>query len=192
QQTHSVNVGIVESQTDIFPDTDALINLSPHLPIWILSADCVHILIYAPDVKGVAAVHAGWKGTLGGIIENTLDTLEKYGASPSEIIVAFGPSISKEKYEVSQELADLFIEKGFSEYVTYPNGKANKPHLDLQGINAERLLRRGVKKENIRLSADCTYSTVDCNGKYIYQSYRRDGVASGRNLTVITLLKSDS
>ncbi|MDE6683408.1 MAG: laccase domain-containing protein [Muribaculaceae bacterium] len=48
QQTHSVNVGIVESQTDIFPDTDALITFSPHLPIGIRTADCVPILIYSP------------------------------------------------------------------------------------------------------------------------------------------------
>lgn len=187
-QTHSLNVEIAKSRSESFPETDALITFTPHLPIGVRTADCVPILLYAPDIKAAAAIHAGWKGTLGGIIDNTIDILEKNGGSPESMIVVFGPSISVEKYEVSQDLADMFIDKGFQTYVNYPNGRENKPHLDLQGINKERCLRRGIKEENIQLSNFCTFSSINRFGEPLFQSYRREGEKAGRNLSVITLI----
>lgn len=188
-QTHSVNVGIVKNIGEHFEDTDALITFEKGLPIGICTADCVPILIYAPDVEGVAAVHAGWKGTLGGIIDNTLDALLEDGANTVNLIVAFGPSISKGNYEVDQEHADKFISAGFEKYVSYPNGKDRKPHIDLQGINMERLLRRGVKGENIHLHSGCSFGSKDTDGKPLYHSYRRSGGSKGRMLTSIMLAK---
>lgn len=187
EQTHSLNVGIAEHRYDYFPDTDALVTFKQDLPIGVVTADCVPILVYAPDVEGVAAIHAGWKGTLGGIVDNALDVLEEHGASPAEMIVAFGPSISKAMYEVDETLADKFREAGFGDHVSYPNGKIKKPHIDLQGVNIERLLRRGVKGENILPNADCTYSTVTADGLPLYQSHRRSNGDPGRNLTLISL-----
>lgn len=187
KQTHSLNVGIVEYPNEHFPDTDALITFQQDLPIGVVTADCVPILVYSPDVEGAAAIHAGWKGTLGGIVDKTLDVLEEHGASAEEMIVAFGPSISEEMYEVDEMLADKFRESGFGNYVSYPNGFGEKPHIDLQGVNIERLLRRGVKRENIAPNPGCTYSTVDAEGQPVYQSHRRSNGAPGRNLTLITL-----
>lgn len=188
EQTHSLNVGLVERMTQTFPDTDALVTFEPGIPIGIKTADCVPILIYAPDKKGIAAVHAGWRGTLDGILENTIDVLEEKGCSPAEMYVAFGASISPEYYEVDEDLAEKFRNAGFADFVSYPNGAGTKPHLDLQGVNIERLLRRGVKIENILRNQDCTFSTLDADGNYLYQSYRRNGEDAGRNLTCICLL----
>lgn len=187
QQTHSTNVDIVRDKSEKFPETDALITFLTDTPIGIRTADCVPLIIFAPDIKAVAAIHAGWKGTLNGIVDKTIDRLESFGAKTSEMIVAFGPSISKEKYEVDQSLADLFKDKGFTDFISYPNGPENKPHLDLQGINRERLLRRGVTSDNIRLSSFCTFSSLNTNNEPLFQSYRRDGESAGRNLTVITM-----
>ncbi len=184
-QTHSLNVGIAEDQNDHFPDTDALVTFKRNFPIGVVTADCVPVIVYAPDVEGAAAIHAGWKGTLGGIVDKTLDVLEEHGASPAEMTAAFGPSISKEKYEVDEALADKFREAGFGDYVSYPDGEGSKPHLDLQGVNVERLLRRGIKHENIISNPDCTYSTLNSEGQPIYQSYRRSNGAPGRNLTLV-------
>ncbi|MBD5356357.1 MAG: polyphenol oxidase family protein [Bacteroides sp.] len=186
-QTHSLNVGIAEHCYDRFPDTDALVTFKRNLPIGVVTADCVPILIYVPDVEGVAAIHAGWKGTLGGIVDKTLDIFEQHGASASEMIVAFGPSISMKMYEVDEALAEKFREAGFSDYVLYPNGIGAKPHIDLQGVNIERLLQRGVKRDNITPNMDCTYSTVDADGQPVYQSHRRSNGAPGRNLTMICI-----
>lgn len=191
-QTHSTNVAIVTSESDDFPETDALITFIPNLTIGIKTADCVPILIYASDIKGIAAIHAGWKGSLNGIVEKTVNLLIEQGASPTNMFVTFGPSISKKNYEVDQTLADKFIDAGFSDYVNYPLGKEQKPHLDLQGINMERLLQRGVKTDNIYLNPDCTYATTDNNGEYLYQSYRRDGEKAGRILTTIKIRSCNS
>lgn len=186
-QTHSLNVGIVRKRWDRFEDTDALITFEKGLPIGVCTADCVPILIYAPDVEGVAAVHAGWKGALGGIIDNTLNILEEYGAKTENLIVVFGPSISKDLYEVDKELAEKFFSAGFIDYVSHPNGEDGKPHIDLQGVNVERLMRRGVKKQNIVLHRGCTFDSKNEEGKPLYHSHRRSGGSPARMLTSIML-----
>lgn len=187
-QTHSLNVGIVEYPFEHFRNTDALVTFKEDLPIGVLTADCVPILIYSPDVDGAAAIHAGWKGSLGGIVDKTLDVLEARGAAPSQMKVAFGPSISMEWYEVDEDLADKFREAGFGNYVSYPSGEGGKPHIDLQGVNIERLVRRGVLRENIRPNKNCTYSAVDTEGNPVYQSHRRNPGTPGRNLAAICIL----
>lgn len=191
EQTHSLNVGIVENIWERFPDTDALITFQEDLPVGVVTADCVPILIFASDVKGVAAVHAGWKGTLGGIVDNTIETLEKHGAKPENMFVTFGPSISVENYEVDAELAERFIEAGFEDNVSWPNGREAKPHLDLQGVNVARMIRKGIKEENINISDDCTSASKTKEGKPMYPSYRRDGEKASRLFTGIMLMNPE-
>lgn len=188
-QTHSCNVAITDGSSRYYPDTDALITFVRDVPIGIKTADCVPILVYAPDKQGIAAIHAGWKGTLGGIVDDVMDLLEEKGADPAQLKIAFGPSISKEVYEVSQELADSFIEAGFGAYVSSsPNEQKEKTHIDLQGVNMERFLRRGVKPENIKLHEGCSYSSKMKDGSPMYASHRRSGGAPARMLTCIMLL----
>lgn len=187
QQTHSINVGIAEMRDQSFAETDALVTFTPGLPIGVVTADCVPILIYAPDVSGVAAVHAGWRGTLGGIIDKTVILLENHGAAAENMEIAFGPSISKEMYEVDEDLADMFRDAGYGKYISYPSGEGSKPHIDLQGVNVERLLQHGVKPEKIRTNPHCSFSSLNSEGLPLYQSYRRSHGNCGRNLTKITL-----
>lgn len=201
EQTHSVNVAIVEEnfkkiddecsawKGDLrFPETDALITFRKGVRIGVVTADCVPIVLYAPDVKGIAAVHAGWKGTLNGILDRTVDMLSSRGADTGKIIAVFGPSISQSRYEVDEELADRFVKVDFGEYISKGLGdNIFKPHIDLQGVNRERLLRKGLKPDNIHLSSLCTYSSLTPSGTPMLQSYRRDGITSGRNLTTICM-----
>ncbi|MDE6631508.1 MAG: polyphenol oxidase family protein [Muribaculaceae bacterium] len=187
-QTHSCNVAMTDGFCWHFKDTDALITFERDVPIGVKTADCVPILAYAPDKHGIAAIHAGWKGTLGGIVDNVMDAFVENGVDPAQLKVAFGPSISKDVYEVSQELADSFMEAGFGAYVSYPDGQMEKPHIDLQGINMERLLRRGVKPENIKLHVGCSYSSKLNDGSPMYASHRRSGGAPARMLTCIMML----
>ena len=63
KQTHSLNVAIVSDGNEILEDTDAIITETPGLPIGVRTADCVPVILYAEDIKAVAAVHAGWKGS---------------------------------------------------------------------------------------------------------------------------------
>ena len=187
-QTHSCNVAITDGFSRYYPNTDALITFESDVPLGVKTADCVPILVYAPDKHGIAAIHAGWKGTLGGIVDNVMDTLVEKDVDPAQLRVAFGPSISKHVYEVSRELAESFIEAGFEAYVSYPNGLIEKPHIDLQGVNMERFLRRGVKPENIKLHDGCSYSSKMDDGSMMYASHRRSGGAPARMLTCIMML----
>ncbi len=187
-QTHSCNVALADGFSRIFPDTDAVVTFERDFPIGVKTADCVPILVYAPDKHGIAAIHAGWKGTLGGIVDNVMDVLLENGVDAAQLKVAFGPSISKEVYEVSEELAESFVEAGFGDFVTHPNGEHEKPHIDLQGVNMERFIRRGVKSENIKLHAGCSYSSRMEDGTPEYASHRRSGGAPARMLTCIMLL----
>ncbi len=189
-QTHSLNVKIVEDRSENLDDTDAIITFEKDLPIGIITADCVPIVVYSPDIEGVGAIHAGWKGTLGGIVDNVLDALQERGADMSQLTVVFGPSISKKRYEVDTALAERFIEAGFKDCVAYPkdeSGAVSKPHIDLQGVNTERFLRRGVKYENIYLHPGCSYDSKRNDGRYAYPSHRRSHGAPGRMLTYIIL-----
>lgn len=188
EQTHSLNVGVVKNICEKFPDTDALVTFVPDIPIGVKTADCVPILLYASDVEGVAAIHAGWKGSLGGIVDKVLDILEQHGATPENMKVAFGPSISAARYEVDNDFAINFMTEGFGDCVSYPNDNLGNPHVDLQGVNMKRLLRRGVKRENIHLHGGCTYDTLKEDGSYRYQSHRRSGGSPLRNLTAIILI----
>lgn len=188
RQTHSLNVGIVENDGQTFDDVDALVTFTPEIPIGVFTADCVPILMFATDVAGVAAVHAGWKGTIGGIIDCALDILEQYGAKPENILVAFGPSISSDSYEVGEDLADRFREAGFGDSVSYPIADS-RPHIDLQGVNIERLLRRGIRTENIRPHAGCSMTSHAADGSPLYCSHRRSAGNPARMLTSIMLLR---
>lgn len=187
-QTHSCKVAMADGYSRYYPDTDALITFERDVPIGVKTADCVPILVYAPDKQGIAAIHAGWKGTLGGIVDNVMDILEENGVNPAQLKVAFGPSISKDVYEVSKELAENFVEAGFGEYVYSPKESKEKPHIDLQGINMERFLRRGVMPGNIKLHSGCSFSSRMDDGTPLYASHRRSGGAPARMLTSIMLL----
>lgn len=186
EQTHSLKVGIVEEKAQLFPGTDALVSFRRDCPVGIITADCVPIVLYAPDVEGIAAVHAGWRGTLGGIIEKALDVLIRRGASPSNIMGYIAPSIRKEHYEVDDSLANEFVKEGFGDFVSYPDGNQGKPHIDLAGVNLFRMLRMGVKASNVRIHSASTFNGKNAEGVK-YPSYRRSGGSPVRMLTMIEL-----
>ncbi len=186
-QTHSINIGEVTHAGQTFDDTDALLCFTSDVPVGVATADCVPILVYAPDIRGIAAIHAGWRGTLDGIVENVLDALEKRGVDLSLTKVYFGPSISVGRYEVDCDLAEKFRSAGFSDCVTTPV-EGGRPHIDLQGVNMCHFLNRGVKEGNIQLHPGCTYDSRNADGSYIYQSHRRSHGNAGRMLTWIKML----
>ncbi len=175
-QTHSCNVALIDRDAVVPPldDTDALISLAPGVRIGVRTADCVPLLLYAPDLEAVAAVHAGWKGTLGGIVTATVERLAALGASPSMMKAAFGPSICGDCYEVSQELADEFRRAGFADCL------AGERNVSLEAVNRCRLIDAGLLPENISVSRFCTLTTP------WLPSWRREATTS-RLLTWIEL-----
>ena len=84
------------------PQADAIVTDRPGLAIGASSADCGPVLFADPEARVIGAAHAGWKGALTGVLENTVDAMEKLGAARERIIAALGPSIGPENYEVGQ------------------------------------------------------------------------------------------
>jgi YfiH family protein len=175
QQTHTANVAWVTpdllperidlNPSPLFPDTDALITDIDGLTIGVRTADCVPILLYAADIKAVAAIHAGWKGTLHGIVDNVIDMLTDRGCDPTKIHACFGPSICPQCYEVDPSLAQQFIDAGFTDSVISSHtidpltGNAfaqRKPHLDLVKVNFKRMINKGLASNNINTLSPCT------------------------------------
>ena len=115
--THSCNVEVV-NERKMFPDTDALITQVPGLWIGVYSADCVPILVADTRLKVVAAIHAGWRGTVGGITRATVERMTTdFGCRPEDLQAVIGPSISPEAFEVGEEVVMLFRQAAFPESI---------------------------------------------------------------------------
>jgi hypothetical protein len=176
-QIHSGNVAVVNRPVSV-KDTDALITNTPGVFLNIKTADCVPILLFEPEQKVVAAVHAGWKGIVNRIIENTIDTMiVRFRCEPSRMLAVIGPSIRSCCYEIQSDVAEQFSESE----VIRRNGKL---FLDATKAVYNRLENTGILPKNID---DCECCTM-CEPKRFY-SYRRDGVQSGRMMAVIGMRK---
>ena len=115
--THSCNVEVV-NERKMFLDTDALITQVPGLWIGVYSADCVPILVADTRLKVVAAIHAGWRGTVGGITRATVERMTTdFGCRPKDLQAVIGPSISPEAFEVGEEVVMLFRQAAFPESI---------------------------------------------------------------------------
>ncbi len=155
---------------------DALISDMVGLMVGIRTADCAPILLADPGRRAVAAVHAGWRGTLSLIAARTVEAMAReYGTRPEDLWVAIGPSIGACCYVVGPEVAAAFRAL-LPELVVQVEGT----HLDLVEANRRVLRRAGVRAERIHAAGLCT-SCLDCK----FHSYRRDGSSAGRMLSAV-------
>ncbi len=159
---------------------DGLISSEPGQVLAIGTADCYPILLEDFHTGIIAAVHTGWRGTLGKIAARAVQKMLERGASLERIGVAIGPGISGQNYQVSRELAGQFLEFGFPESVVSSSGFEQNPHLDLLEANRFVLLEAGVPAANIWASGRCSLEPD-------FFSYRRDGGKTGRMWAVIGL-----
>lgn len=160
---------------------DAIVTSMRNLGVGIYTADCVPLLLVDEEAKVVAAVHAGWRGTLSGIVNTTINRIEKdYGILSSKISAAIGPSIGMCCYEVGEEVAVQFMNKydEWSEFLYKKND--SKYFLDLRMANVKNLLDAGVA--NFEVMDICTM----CNREF--HSYRREGKGVGKQLSFIGLV----
>ena len=196
-QTHSSKVLVVNEafmqanatqKIDALYGVDATITHLKNLFLCATTADCVPILLFDKEQQVIAAIHAGWKSIVGGIINNTISTMkEVYNTHPVNIIAAIGPSISQKKYEVGDELITLFNKAGFDlSSASYRNTKTNKWHLDLKYICGQELALLGVPPQQTETSTLCTYQEAQ-----LFFSARRQSIVSGRMLSGIKLVDSD-
>jgi polyphenol oxidase len=149
------------------PKADGMVTATSGLALAVGSADCGPILFADPEARIVGACHSGWKGAIGGVLESTIDAMEKLGASRSRILVALGPMLSQQNYEVGPEFRATFIAHDPANADFFrPGLKTDHPHFDLPGYIARRLERARVAA--IEDSMLCTYAD-----EARFYSYRR-------------------
>jgi polyphenol oxidase len=162
---------------------DALVTDVADVPLAVLSADCAPILIFDPDRRVIAAVHAGWRGTVAGIAASAVATLaDRYGSRPEELIVGVGPSICAACYQVGPEVIEAWED---SEHARESGAVARRPdgwYFDLVAANVATLVASGVSRTRIEIAGTCTKCS---NGDYF--SRRGLGPRTGLFASVIAL-----
>ena len=155
---------------------DAVTTVARGVCIGVSTADCIPVLLYDAVSHAVAAVHAGWRGTVRRIVEKTLCRMEDaFGTRPANVRAVIGPGISLKNFEVGDEVyADFDMSLIARRYAKW--------HIDLPLCNRLQLECVGVPQQAIQMTGICTYDHVDD-----YFSARRLGIASGRIFTGIML-----
>lgn len=160
---------------------DALMTQLHGVCIGVSTADCIPVLLYDFDHQAVAAIHAGWRGTVRRIVCKTLrEMADAFGTQAERVRAVIGPGISLANFEVGQEVYDRFAEAHFD--MDRIARRYAKWHIDLPLCNQLQLQDAGVQHENVIASGICTFDRVDD-----YFSARRLGTASGRIFTGIIL-----
>ena len=127
------------------PRADAIVTRTKGLAIGITAADCGPLLLVDPDARVIGAAHAGWKGALTGIVESTIEVMEKLGAERAGIVAAIGPLIRQPSYEVGNEFVERFMEEDAENTLFFlPAAREGHAMFDLAGFIRKRLENAGV------------------------------------------------
>lgn len=171
----TVTTSNTHSNTQPLPSADAQVTDRAGVLLGILTADCYPLLLEDPQAGVIGAAHAGWKGTLKRIAEQTVLAMQQLGARPERIRAAVGPGISAPHYAVGSEVARQFEAAGLGAHLTL---KSEAVHLDLAAANQQVLLEAGLLPEQIWRSERCSLEPD-------FYSHRRDAGQTGRMLALI-------
>jgi YfiH family protein len=146
-QVHSPDAVVANGPWDgpARPRADAIVTRTEGIAIGITAADCGPILLVDPNARVIGAAHAGWKGALTGILESTIETMEKLGAERGGMVAAIGPLIRQHSYEVGGEFVERFIDTDADNAVFFvPSTREGHSMFDLAGYIRMRLENAGV------------------------------------------------
>ncbi len=163
---------------------DALVSDMRNVLLGVKTADCVPVLLGDVKTGAFAAIHAGWRGTVGSIVVKAIEKMrENYGSEPKDLIGAVGPAASGKNYEVGREVISAFEEN-------FPGGgnlfsKTRDGHalIDLHLANREQLTSVGVAPENIFVAPLCTMERTD-----LFFSYRREKKLYGKTGRLMSVI----
>jgi polyphenol oxidase len=204
RQVHSDVIQVLDSAPSEPRRGDACITDRPGLLLAVQTADCVPILLVDPQKRAIAAVHAGWRGTLQRILAKTVGAMQMhFGSDPRSLLAAIGPCIGPCCYEVGTDVAAQFLSQ-FPDASSYfdeprtgdepnplqwlnkmPPGHQPPPKgvfLDLRKANRSQLLAAGLRRQNISTSGLCTACRPD-----LFFSYRKQGGETGRQMAAMAL-----
>ncbi|ARP99986.1 peptidoglycan editing factor PgeF [Pseudorhodoplanes sinuspersici] len=186
-QIHSPQVVVADTPwtSDTRPRADAIVANTPGLAIGVSTADCGPLLFADEQARVIGAAHAGWRGALSGVIENTIEAMEKLGARRNTIKVSLGPLIRQANYEVSRDFIDQFVRENEAYHRFFaPAARAGHAMFDLPGFIAATIAKSGITQfQDLGL---CTYADPDR-----FYSYRRSTHRAepdyGRHINAIVL-----
>lgn len=163
KQVHSDLCVDAGGRSGVLGQGDALLESSPGATVAVKTADCIPILLADERHRAIAAVHAGWRGTVAQIARRALDHMrQRFGTDPADVHAALGPGIGRCCYEVGPEVARHF-------------GENARSHVDLAAENRRQLIESGVSAERIYAADLCTMCRPE-----EFHSFRRDREAAGR------------
>ncbi|WAJ30075.1 peptidoglycan editing factor PgeF [Antarcticirhabdus aurantiaca] len=183
-QVHSAEAVVVEAPfSGERPKADAVVTRVPGLVVGVLTADCGPILFHDPENRVVGAAHAGWRGALGGVLEATLDAMERIGTRRGAVRAVLGPTITQANYEVGADMADQFPQADRQRFFS-AGAAPGKAQFDLPGFILSRLSAAGVG--SAAFVGRCTYGEPER-----FFSFRRTTLRGepdyGRQLSAIVL-----
>ncbi|MGH6861823.1 MAG: peptidoglycan editing factor PgeF [Phyllobacterium sp.] len=166
------------------PKADAMVTATPGIVIGALSADCGPILFADADARVVGAAHAGWRGAIGGVLENTVDAMVALGARRERIKAVLGPTIGPQNYEVGAEFYQQFVATDCA-YAGFFRDSERERHkmFDLWSFITSRLERAGVNASSLEV---CTYADEDRFFSYRRTTHRKEP-DYGRQISAITI-----
>ena len=197
-QTHTDNIRIMQDidrgngfvRPNEYHDTDGMMTDITGQALMTFYADCVPLLLVDPVHKAIANVHSGWRGTIKGIGSKAVRMMrEVYGSDPSKLVAAIGPSICWDCFEVSEDVAQAFMDRydaslhrDLVKTGRLTETGEQKYHVNLQRACMENFLEAGLKKQNISLPDLCTA----CNKDYLF-SHRASFGKRGNQAAVLML-----
>jgi len=195
-QTHGCKVVEIDRELLALPSgeqqqrldgVDAVVTRQRGICIGVSTADCIPIIIYDPRHHAVAAVHAGWRGTVGRIVQKAVaEMTARFGSEVGSMSAVIGPGISKKNFEVGWEVWQQFADAGFAmgeiSDSAELNDRGRRPHIDLPLCNKLQLIEAGLFLHAVTECGICTYDNVAD-----FFSARRLGIDSGRIFTGVML-----
>ena len=162
-------------------EADAMMIAKPGVAVGVVTADCLPILIADTQSETVAAVHGGWRGLFANISKKTIAAMcNEFQSEPQSLLAAIGPGISLQAYEISYDLMTKFVDRyPWAAYMI--NTSQNRIRLNLQEIARYQLEEAGLKPANIDTVSGCTFFD-----ETLFDSYRRQGDAAGRQLSAVS------
>lgn len=199
RQVHGNLVRVIRAEDGVFEgkfetaegkavlEGDGLVTDVPGVLLGVGTADCVPVLVVDVEKRAVGAFHAGWRGTVAGIVGEGIDAMRReYGSRPEDLMAAVGPSIWACCYAVGEEVRSLFRERfGYAdELFRERKGLC----VDLWEANRRQLLEAGVAAARIEVVGECTACTREMNGRRRYFSHRAEAGTAGRMLNVVGIV----
>lgn len=183
-QVHGSTLRIITNKEDAQPPADArgetvycdaLVGIAEGVLLAVKTADCVPILLGDPKTAAFSAVHAGWRGTLAGIVGVAIERMvQQFLTKPADILVAIGPAATECCYEVGAEVIEGFTQR-FSTEGIFRSSRPNHAFIDLIKANKDQLVLSGINAANISVAPLCTMCRTD-----LFFSYRREKKIHGR------------